>query len=95
MEAPRELQYTGRRVSGPGGWLSVGTTRSPPFPVAAVLFQGKVPAMHCPLVAFRIGSLLAPRKEELYAVQMVDGFVQKSFLPRGKRGWMGLLSCGG
>ena len=85
MEAPRELQCTGRRVSGPEGWLSVGTTRSPPFPVAAVLFQGKDPAIHCPLVAFRIGSLLAPRKEELYAVQMVDGFVQKAFSP-GARG---------
>ena len=88
MEALRELQCTGRRVSGPGGWLSVGgTIRSPAFPAAALLFQGKVPAVHCPLVAFKIGSLLGPRKEELYAVQMVDGFVQKSLLPRGKRGW--------
>ena len=67
--------------------------QEPTLPVAAVLFQSKVPAIHCPLVAFRIGSLLAPRKEELYAIQMVDGFVQKSLLPGGKTEWMGLLSC--
>lgn len=56
-----------------------GTTRSPPFPVAAMLFLHRVPAIYCPLVAFRIGSLPGQRKN---AAQRVDWICAEEPSPR-------------